>query len=172
MVTIGSTGVGKSSLSNGIFEGPNFINNPVFEVSSHMDSCTNETKDMVRYVFNVNSLDPNFPKFRVVDTPGLDEGQEQDAQHLSELITKLKEIKNVSLFLITLNGSNMRFDENTKKLIQIFEDNFGSQFWKNTAIMFTFWSSSPSAKETRELQNLTKAQRTGEIIRKLRENFP
>jgi hypothetical protein len=55
----------------------------------------------------------------------------------------------------------MRFDENTRKLIQIFEDNFGSQFWKNTAIMFTWWSSSPSAKETRELSELTKAKRTG-----------
>ena len=39
-----------------------------------MDSCTTETKDEVRNVFNVNSMDPNFPKFRCVDVPGLNEG--------------------------------------------------------------------------------------------------
>ena len=45
-----------------------------------MDACTTETKDLVRNVFNVNSLDdPNFPKLRCVDVPGLNEGEEQDA---------------------------------------------------------------------------------------------
>ena len=103
-----------------------------------MDACTSETRAEVGHVFNVNSFgDANFPQFRFVDTPGQNEGESEDANHLVGMIDKLKEIKFVKLFVLTLNGSNMRFDESTRKIIQVFEDNLGAMFWKNTAIMFT-----------------------------------
>ena len=65
----------------------------------------------------------------------------------------------------------MRFDENTRKLIQIFEDNLGTSFWKNTAILFTHWSSSPSDERRRKQNGLSEAKRKGDVISKLREHF-
>ena len=80
---------------------------------SDMDSCTTETKDEVRNVFKVNSLDPNFIKFRCAFVPGLNKGHLVRCFNDIGINKKLKEIKNVSLFLFTLNCSNMLFDQNT-----------------------------------------------------------
>ena len=86
MVVIGSTGVGKSTLLNGILKGENLLTNPIFEASSDMDSCTSVTKDVVGNIFNIETLDPDFQMIRLVDTPGLNEGSEEDAIHISDMI--------------------------------------------------------------------------------------
>lgn len=51
-----------------------------------MDSCTSVTKDVVGNIFNIETLDPDFQMIRLVDTPGLNEGSEEDAIHISDMI--------------------------------------------------------------------------------------
>ena len=52
IAVIGSTGVGKSTLLNGMAKGSQLNESPEFETSSSLESCTSEVKTWVGSAFN------------------------------------------------------------------------------------------------------------------------
>jgi len=71
----------------------------------------------------------------------------------------LREIGHVHMFCFVLNGCEMRWDMSTHMLLQIFEDNFGSGFWKNLSIVYTWWANDPRSVKKREKSGLKKEDR-------------
>ena len=91
MVVIGSTGAGKSTLLNGILKGKDCNNDCPFLVSSDTRFCTSETKCLTRKVYDGFNLGPDFTEITLIDTPGMNSGEKNDALHLTDMIEKLKE---------------------------------------------------------------------------------
>ena len=95
--------------------------------------------------------DPSKPNMRGVDSPdqflmGMDESglisqayQLKQVQRGTQPASFDEEVSGVNLFLFVVNGTEIRWDSNTTSLVKIFEDNFGVNFWKNFAIVYSMW---------------------------------
>jgi len=71
------------------------------------------------------------------------------------MIEFVREVRYINMFCFILHGQDMRWDESTRVLLQIFEDNFGKEFWKNVSIIYTNWPNDPISIKKRERQKLT-----------------
>ena len=110
---------------------------------------------------------------KVIDTPGYDEGDQEDQDHHQKTLDYLKqEIKFVNMFILTLSGTDHRIGRSTKQLIKKLEDSMEAKFWDHFAIIYTHWDSSDYAKNVRERQELTEAGRIKQITDLLNNDYP
>ena len=62
----------------------------------------------------------------------------KDAEYIANMINVIKkEVCTLNVFAFVVNGNDVRWDQNTTNLVKIFEDNFGVEFWKHFAIVYT-----------------------------------
>ena len=165
MVVIGSTGTGKSTLCN-VLSGKAHDDNSNFPTSEEMESCTNKTT--AKEVFWRG--DPDF-KFTLIDTPGLNDPEPgRDTINIAEMISELKKLRNITLFLIMINGSNPRFDQSLIAMLKLFIDMFGEGFLENnTVFVFSNWSFDKKAIKKRGPKK-TEGYWTNELNKQLRTN--
>ena len=153
MLVIGESGTGKSTLCNILVgEKPD---SKLFPASPYADGRTHSTfiKTQVYYTGDISK------PFTIIDTQGFnDPGKigtnesEMNNEIIHELFTKLFEISHVNLFVICLNGMNVRVHGSLRYMIQMFRDIFGRKmennqvvkdenvFWSRCAVVYTHLS--------------------------------
>lgn len=124
MLFTGRTGVGKSSLINGL------IGRPVALVEAGVHDA-GVTKSVECYSENINGV-----RATVYDSPGLIDGTGKDEQYLDEMYT---ECKDVDLIIFAVRISNERFVEGdfTAQVMVKFTRKFGNLIWRKTLVVVT-----------------------------------
>ena len=90
-------------------------------------------------------------QFRIIDSPGLDQDEEEDVTHIKEMIQTIRDQTNfIKLFPIVINGQTRAEQQCTIDTIAMFQEIFGENFWKNAVFVVTHFSNSPEQKENRK----------------------
>merc|ERR1711971_1268329 len=89
-------------------------------------------------------------QFLLIDTPVF-EPVEDVAETTKIMMNELKKYKNMYGFVIALNGTNPRMDQNRKKMIRELKKMFGHNFIdKNTVFAITNWHYDQGSRDKRE----------------------
>ena len=101
IVLLGSTGDGKSALGNCLLK-----LDPLdgFKESDDPESCTTEIEEITGAWLG------DGPLCTIVDTPGLNDSQGRDLEHLERIVEFLRTGKVVNMFLLVRKGGNLRMD--------------------------------------------------------------
>ena len=160
MVVIGSTGVGKSTFCN-LVAGRGHDDDKVFKVSPSGDSCTNTTSsDEVKW------RGVGFP-LTLIDTPGLSDSSEDNFNNILDMVTVLEKHKKVDVFVLTINGSQLKLEQKFTDMLLIFRLCFGQQFLeKNTIVEVTNWAYDDVAIKRRIEDEETVKQKINKSIEK------
>ena len=122
IVLLGSTGDGKSSLANALL---GLEHNKVFKESSRPESCTVTTAEQTGAWLGTGSL------CTIIDTPGMNDSQGRDLNHVDHILETLKKGRWVNTFLVVRKGDNLRMDGPFKDMLKMFEMIFGESFWQH-----------------------------------------
>ena len=117
----GKTGTGKSSLINGL------IGENVTEEGSSLDPTTTEVEQFKRIVRGVPML--------VFDSPGLQDGTEDEKEYLLDMERKCKK---VDLVLYTLKMTDKRLHSEDVEAMKKLTNAFGEKFWESAIFVMTF----------------------------------
>ena len=123
IVIIGQTGVGKSSLVNGI------IGKKVADIGSTLDS---KTKKVACYDKSENEV-----KLIVCDTPGLQDGAKRDSVYIKDIKDTCKNI-DLIMFAIRMDVYRFNHDSGDYKTMKILTEAFGQEFWRHAMFVLTF----------------------------------
>ena len=103
--------------------------------------------------------------FLLIDTPVF-EPEEDVAETTKIMMNELKKYKNMYVFVIALNGTNPRIDQNRKKMIRELKKMFGHTFIdKNTVFAITNWHYDQGSIEKRG-KNGQKEAKVNENLKK------
>ncbi|KAL6053857.1 hypothetical protein QOT17_017718 [Balamuthia mandrillaris] len=142
VVSLSSTGVGKSTLGNTI-TGHNHFN-----VSSDPSSETKETigKDGV-----FKGLPIHF-----IDSPGINDSDGMDSQHIHKLVVYLRSLQAIHGVLIALNYQDPRLSSSLKDMLKLFCYIFrSSQFPRSVGFIFTHSFRTREEVKQRKQQEVT-----------------
>ena len=67
---------------------------------------------------------------RIIDTPGINDSQGRDVEHIEKILDCLKKGKTIDTFLLVRNGSRLKVDKSIKDMLKIYDEKkFGESFW-------------------------------------------
>ena len=136
IVLLGESGVGKSSIGNCLL---GLTSSQGFKVSRDTDSCTKETKEIS------SSWVTNGTECAIIDTPGLNDSDNEDTDHIRGIVEFLRHKERVNSFLVVRNGHNPRMNHSFKSMLSTFELTFfGEDFWHNVIIVVSSHSGYPN----------------------------
>lgn len=121
ILVTGKTGTGKSSLINGL------IGENVTEEGSSLDPTTTEVEQFKRIVRGVPML--------VFDSPGLQDGTENEKEYLLDMERKCKK---VDLVLYTMKMTDKRLHSEDVEAMKKLTNAFGEKFWESAMFVMTF----------------------------------
>ncbi|OUM59777.1 hypothetical protein PIROE2DRAFT_14613 [Piromyces sp. E2] len=144
LILIGETGNGKSSLGNFI------LNKEVFSVSDNPESETKITRG--------EYSDDDNNKIFVIDTPGLQDAEGTDRDHLVQMIDYIRDNPGLQGIVIVFNYHQPRLPLNIKTLIKLLCNVFpGVDFWKHVALVWTkFYYFLPLNKKEKRFNMINK----------------
>ena len=106
-------------------------------------------------------------QFLLIDTPVF-EPEEDVAEATKIMMKELKKYKNMYVFVIALNGTNPRIDQNRKKMIRELKNMFGHTFIdKNTVFAITNWHYDQGSIEKREKSGQKEIKVNGNLQKEL-----
>ena len=124
ILLFGETGNGKSSLGNFL------LGNNVFNVSADVKAETKVT-------FGRQGTGDSSDLF-VIDTPGLQDTQGSDREHMIQLIQYVKEHKELNAIIVVFNYQQVRFPYNIQTMLKLFCNIFPMKdVGKHIALVFT-----------------------------------
>ena len=124
LLLVGETGNGKSSLGNFI------LNRKVFSVS---DNPKAETK-ITRGEYGIDNTKDIF----VIDTPGLQDSEGADKEHLVQMVDYIKNNPGLQAIIIVFNFHQPRLALYIKTLIKLLCNIFpGANFWSYVGLVWT-----------------------------------
>ena len=157
LLLLGATGDGKSQLGNFI------LNNPsAFKVS---DDIKSETKETIG-AYGINGSENIF----VIDTPGLQDTEENDKKILSQMADYVKNHKSLHSIIIVLNFTVDRLSAYIQEMLKIFVNMFPiPNFWDHVCFVFTHYYAEMIEKNKLKKQN--KIDKFSDLIHEMMENF-
>ena len=124
-VLLGESGVGKSSIGNCLL---GLDSTTGFKESSGADSCTKSGKEISGFWIT------NGSKCTIIDTPGLNDSDNKDTEHIRGIVEFLRLRERVNGFLVVRNG-HPRMNHSFKSMLSTFELTFGEEFWHHVIIV-------------------------------------
>ena len=128
VVMLGESGAGKSSLGNCLLA---LDSTAGFKVSSETASCTKDTSE-IRGFWTENGSE-----CVIIDTPGLNDSDNEDTDHIRGIVEFLRDKERVNCFLVVRNGHNIRMNHSFRTMLSTFELTFGEEFWHHVVIGLT-----------------------------------
>ena len=127
---LGNTGVGKSSLLNML---GNVQVDEKFEVGAGANAQTNEVECKYKTFLG----DPSEINLCLVDTQGLWDplGDQKDIQNIRSMVTAMRRLKTIDLFLYCIEETNPRFTSYIQETITLFDSIF-PDFLDHTVLVF------------------------------------
>lgn len=102
-------------------------------------ACTTE----VQVELTPGSQVSGYKRLRIIDSPGMDQDDDEDVDHLREMFEKIKkETRFIKLFPIVINSQTRAEQQCTMETIAIFQEIFGAHFWPNACVVVTHFSQS------------------------------
>ena len=126
VVLLGSTGTGKSTLGNFLLDPSeeHIVGNPTFPTAK---SNTPETKQAV-----VGSNDG----ITVIDTPGLNEGETEDREHMKDVVETLKKQQSISACILCVKFDS-KIDKQFEDTVKYYKRTFPWLFENNVFVVIT-----------------------------------
>ena len=126
IVMLGELGTGKSTFGNLFLD---LESSDGFKVSSEIDSCTKETGEFPGHWVT------NGTECTIIDTPGLNDSDDQDTEHIRGIVDFLRRKERVNSFLVVRHGELQRMNRSFKSMLATFELTFGAEFWQHVIIV-------------------------------------
>jgi GTPase SAR1 family protein len=149
IVVVGNTGVGKSSLLN-LLAGKKGLFPEGF--GAHSITGLTESKQSTWLG------KPGNIRVELCDTQGLSDSKNIDGSHIQQMVEKIKELKELSMIIIVLNGGDVRYSHYTRETIRYFMDTFGTGCVEYMVIVFTHWFVLYENEYSVEKENLLTSQ--------------
>jgi len=161
IVIIGASGAGKSTLCNVLSGRP--PGDGLFPVSQAMAAGTFlTTTQQVQFVGSNQEV-------ALIDTPGLNDPEGKDSEHIVKMVATLRKEKTVNSFVIVFNGQYARMDQSLKKMLLLFQKMFGEAFLENTIFEFSRWCYDKNSVRVRQMRGQTEDFWSKELNLRLRE---
>jgi tRNA U34 5-carboxymethylaminomethyl modifying GTPase MnmE/TrmE len=141
IVALGCTGVGKSAFLNMIMRRCLMENG--FEEG---DTLFSQTQITTSKLVQFKDKEGGF-NLRLVDTQGLSDtsGDKTDMEHIKNMVETIRKLNSVDLFLICLDGTNLRFTPYIQETIRLFHQIF-PDFFYHSVLIFNKWTSPDMVK--------------------------
>ena len=160
IIVLGETGNGKSQFCNAVLQ------RQVFTVSDDTKSETKITKGS----YGINDAEKIF----AIDTPGLQDSEGTDKEHLKQLINYVKEQTHLQAVLIIFNFHQPRFPMNIKTMVKLLCNAFPqTDFWSHVGLVFTkFYSFLPDKqKKNKEKFSIRFNKEIEDVARESGQNY-
>lgn len=108
-------------------------------------------------------------EFSLVDTPGVDDGEERDKRTYVGLEKLLTQLADIDAVVLVVNGESPVLDAAIVKAIEKYGEIFGDAFKQNFGILFTRWYEGPSNNERRRRQGRSEEVVTSSTWKTLKE---
>ena len=178
VVFVGCTGSGKSSLCT-VLTGQDWTKDgSTFKIGSGAKSettgCTDPDRD---YYWFGNEAEG---AFKCIDTPGLNDSEGADEDHMNNIISTMKRLEYVNAIVLVLNGTDPRFSKSLQDAVARFERAFcgdnqqkvHENFYDNLIICFQRWKMNDCAVEERKVSNVTEDKTAKSFCDQFRLKFP
>ena len=124
VIAIGLAGEGKSTLLNRLAGK---------ELFTEYDDPTAGTKDTELKNGNFSGLAVQY-----IDTPGLDDQEGIDAEHIQAMVNKIKANGKLNALLIVFNATSSRFTQSLKRIVKLYFKMFNTpDIWDHICLVFT-----------------------------------
>merc|ERR1712130_239871 len=135
LVLVGPTGAGKSSLANAFLGCDPRNSSCIFPVCPGGESCTKETN------IGFGKWLGEGQNFTVVDTPGFGDTDNQDEEHIEEMVDTLANVlDHADTLVLVLPASTERFSESLQEMLKRMTLMFGQSWWDFLVIGVSFWA--------------------------------
>lgn len=138
VLVLGSTGSGKSALCNTLIGDNECLK---FGENEKLDSYTMKPEPEKVEWFDKDDKKLKKEEFLLIDTPGLNDSNDNDSKNIEVLVEHLKDkIVTVNCFILVINSQAPRLDEPMKSMLKLLAKIFTNEFLKHTIVVFTRWA--------------------------------
>ena len=100
----------------------------------------------------------------VIDTPGIGDSEGKDTEHITDMVSTLKQLRYVHCFLIVINSEDPRFNEQLQNTLKLFGCMLGTDFFKNAIICFSRFR-----QDKRSIKDIEKGKKAS--VAQLKEDY-
>lgn len=185
-VFVGCSGSGKSSLCTAISSQD--LSKGARESSSFKIGDGTKSETQICTIGEHQWLGTKAPEDRaiIIDTPGLNDSEGRDEQHIVAIIDAMKKLEYVTAIIFVVNSADPRFSKSLQDSVSRFENAFcgdassadafrdarAKSFYQNIVVCFQRWKMNEDAVADREDSGITEERLTSEFNAQFHEKFP
>ena len=148
VLMIGSTRNGKSALGNFLFD-PRYDNKEHFKVGRDNLPKTQTCKPVTCDVKYRRGRDEKYGILTIIDTPGINENEEKDLEHMTDLVTTLKKQQSFKVCIFVVNFS-AKIDQQYRDTIKYYATLLPDLFSHNCLIVMTHYATDKRSEALRK----------------------